>query len=121
MSGVGDEITEMDELLGAMAEARKGTQGNKSVEKKENRRKEAEKERMGKEMVARSLVRKTENYSEVKIDVGTQGEKEEPVFRKRPFNGNLRGGMVGELFSFKQALKASDVLRVEVKQERLVL
>ncbi|PXF43393.1 hypothetical protein BWQ96_06888 [Gracilariopsis chorda] len=121
MLGVGGEVTEMDELLGAMAEAWEGIQRDKSAEKDEKRRKEVEKEKMGKEMVARSLVRKSKTGPDVESDVDTQGEEEGSLSKRRRLNGRLRGGMAGELSSFGQALKEADMLRVQVEQERLIL
>lgn len=79
----------MNELLGAMAEAREGIQRDMSAEKEENRRKEAEKKRMGKEMVARSLARKTKHHPKIETYVDTRDGEEEPVFKKRRFNGSL--------------------------------
>ncbi|PXF41014.1 hypothetical protein BWQ96_09269 [Gracilariopsis chorda] len=121
MSGVDGKVTEMHELLGAMAEAREGIQRDKSAEKDEKRRKEIEKEKMGKEMVARSLVRKSENGPDVEGDVDTQGEEEGSLSKRRRLSGRLRGGMAGELSSFGQALKEADMLRVQIGQERLIL
>ncbi|PXF43604.1 hypothetical protein BWQ96_06613 [Gracilariopsis chorda] len=111
----------MGKLLGAMAKAKEGIQRGKNAEEEEKRRKEAEKERMGKEMVARLLVRISKDDPDVEGDVDTQGQEEGPVSKKRRLSGRLSAGMAGELSSFGQALKEGDMLLVQVKQERFVL
>lgn len=57
----------MYELLGGMAEARDALQRDKTAEKDANICREQRKERIGKEMVARSLARKSSEDSEVEF------------------------------------------------------
>ncbi|PXF48774.1 hypothetical protein BWQ96_01330 [Gracilariopsis chorda] len=61
ISGVGSKVTEMDELFGAMVDAREVIQRDKSTEKNKKRLQESEKDRMGKKMGASSLVRKSKD------------------------------------------------------------
>jgi hypothetical protein len=76
MSGVGGEVGELEELLGAMQEARADLEMKQTAERSAAREREEQKERLGKELVARSLRR--DGRSNEESSSGSEVEEKRP-------------------------------------------
>ena len=120
MSGVGGEMCEMDELLGMMEEARNDVQEKQSALKLARERQDAEKERLGKELVSRSLARRKSDG--VDIEAGESFcNDDEPPRTKRKLGKRGEKETIGELASFGESLRQADIARIDIERERLQL
>ena len=121
-SGIGGgQLSEMNELLSQMKEARGDMRSKKHADKEKVAREEADKERIGQELVGASIDRKRKlspNYkSSGSSDGESDGERRSGGKRKRRKQRN--NGMQGELAAFGEHLKESDLARVALEIEQL--
>ena len=116
LSGVGGEIGELDELLGMMAEGRNDVEKEKMAVKAAQEEKEAKKERVGRELVASSLIRKRGSSA----DEGyTEGDNDVDMGSAKKRRGRVHTLAENELKGFGNALKESDLARISFEQKKL--
>lgn len=143
--GVGEEIGKVDELLGIMGEARNDMEKEKKAFAAAQEEREPRKIKLGKELVARSLMWKCFDSEE-----GTKGDGQEEtedgegqgrmeprtMAKRKPKRAKARGArekkrrksvaragaaLEADQESFGVALHHSDMARLEVDKERLVV
>ena len=123
-SGVGGEgLTEIEDLLSQMREAKRSFVQKKDKAKRENEEREREKERRGEEIVRLSTERigRKRQASEEGVDVDAEYEGSERIGTppKKHCAATPRHAMLGELESFGEALNKSETLRLSLEKEKL--
>ena len=126
MSGVGGAVGEMDELPGMMAEVRQDCEERKLAATKAARARTEVKERLGKELVRRSLKRrasssKSSDEIEDKIEDHDGEKKDEEDGRKKRKACRNTDGIDTDADEFATSLCKVDMERIGVERARLNL
>ena len=112
MSGIGGEVGEMDELLMEMRQARDDILAQKACEKTAQRKREDEKDQIGKELVASASKHNKE---------GSQSALDDEEMRSAGKNARkgLRVASSMDMAAFSLNLHDADLTGVELDRERL--
>lgn len=124
MSGIGGEVSEMDEILAIMKEERDdlNVQRNEKKDKEDKRMKE--KERLGSVIRMRATERRSVRDAEDNGEAGAtviDDVEIEGSGRKRKRRGNERGTDMDEELAIIEALEKADEKRVEMEEKKLAL